>query len=407
MLRYYKLSSVTWMMKETYPGKPGLCSVSFFQRRASRTRKVPCPRPFLKQVKWGAWHPRRTRGRTWWETWERQEPINLKSLGFWRVLREKFELTVDSEDILLGVTDVSKGNGPTAPHAKKCVKKKAHLWTMSSQENLGLFPLVHLALWDPPVFLKEKKPGVGRPMNIVYARRNLLISLSLLYTRGHIQVWGPLKAEFVSKGACSLQIFGFTSGSTQARSHTAVIWAPRSSLASPCCLLMRGPTPRRSFPDKAFSHRGKLSVHWCTHSGLKPHMAPKCHSAFHQLGTSIYHQKSHSKWLTQDPALRSCPSAPRRKFKMISHLCGTKCEGRRRILEPSGVPFQTSVRIFEWWFTFPLEFVSYFAIDYAFMISFCSVLFFFPKKACLTGYQYFIMKLRLLLTVFLLGIISL
>ena len=30
-----------------------------------------------------------------------------------------------------------------------------------------------------------------------------------------------------------------------------------------------------------------------------------------------------------------------------------------------------------------------------------------PKKACLTGDQYFIMKLRLLLTVFLLGIISL
>lgn len=155
---------------------------------------------------------------------------------------------MDSEDILLGVIDVSKGNGPTAPHSKKCVKKKPHLWTKGSQENLGLFPSVHLTLWDPPVFLKEKKPGVGHPMNIGYARRNLLINLSLLCTRGHIQVRDPLNAVFVSKGVCSLQIFGFTSRSTQARSHTAVICALRSSLASPYCLLMRGPTPRRSFP---------------------------------------------------------------------------------------------------------------------------------------------------------------
>lgn len=106
---------------------------------------------------------------------------------------------MDSEDILLGVTDVSKGNGPTASHSKKCIKKKPHLWTKSSQENLGLFPLVHLALWDPPVFLKEKKPGVGHPMNIGYARRNFLINLSLLCTRGHIQARDPLNAVFVSK----------------------------------------------------------------------------------------------------------------------------------------------------------------------------------------------------------------
>lgn len=55
------------------------------------------------------------------------------------------------------------------------------------------------------------------------------------------------KCSICVKGSCSLQIFGFTSGSTQARSHTAVICAPRSSPASPH-LLMRGPAPRRSFP---------------------------------------------------------------------------------------------------------------------------------------------------------------
>lgn len=114
---------------------------------------------------------------------------------------------MDSEDILLGVTHVSKGNGPTAPHSKKCVKKKPHLWTKRSQENLGLFPLVHLALWDPPVFLKEKKPGVGHPMNIGYAR-NFLINLSLLCTRGHMQARAPLNAVFVSKVHAAFKFLG-------------------------------------------------------------------------------------------------------------------------------------------------------------------------------------------------------
>lgn len=70
----------------------------------------------------------------------------------------------------------------------------------------------------------------------------------------------PFKCSICVKGSCSLQIFGFTSRSTQARSHTAVICVPGSSPASPYCLLMRGPASRRSLPVWALGQ--DLQLQW-------------------------------------------------------------------------------------------------------------------------------------------------
>jgi len=142
---------------------------------------------------------------------------------------------------------MSKGNGTAVRLAKTCVKKQPRVWTKkSSQDSLGPIPLMHLAPWDPPVFLREQKPRDGHPLNSGCAKRAFLINLSLPCTRGHTQERGPFNATYVPKGSYSFHICGFTSRSTLARSPTAVMSASRSSPTTPHCALTRGPTPRRS-----------------------------------------------------------------------------------------------------------------------------------------------------------------
>ena len=142
---------------------------------------------------------------------------------------------------------MSKGSRTALPLAKMWVKNQPRVWTKeSSQDSLGPIPLVHLAPWDPPVFLREQKPRDGHPLNAGCAKRAFLINLSLSCTRGHTQERGPFNATSVPKGSYSLQICRFTSGSTLGKSPTAVISASRSSPTTPHCALTRGPTPRRS-----------------------------------------------------------------------------------------------------------------------------------------------------------------
>ena len=151
-----------------------------------------------------------------------------------------------------------------------------------------------------PTSLPEGPETPGQhPLNAGCAKRAFLINLSLPCTRGHTQERGPFSVTSVPKGSYSFQICGFTSGSTLARSPTAVISASRSSPTTPRCALTRGPTPRRSLSAvssvRAFGHRGNLSVHRRTHSGLKPYVCPECHTAFRQLGTFKRHRKIHSR----------------------------------------------------------------------------------------------------------------
>ncbi|XP_055409702.1 zinc finger and SCAN domain-containing protein 5B-like isoform X2 [Bubalus kerabau] len=110
----------------------------------------------------------------------------------------------------------------------------------------GSHLLVHLAPWDPPVFLREQKPRDGHPLNAGCAKRAFLINLSLPCTRGHTQDRGLFSATSVPKCSYSFQICRFMSRSTLTRSPTAVISASRSSPRTPRCALTRGPTPRRS-----------------------------------------------------------------------------------------------------------------------------------------------------------------
>ena len=105
------------------------------------------------------------------------------------------------------------------------------------------------------------------------------------------------KCSICVKGSCSLQIFGFTSGSTQARSHTAVICAPRSSPASPHCLLMRGPAPRRSFPV------------WALWQALQPQWGPQC-SLTHPLLAQTLRVSRVSQYLPSAGDFRISPGKP-------------------------------------------------------------------------------------------------
>ncbi|KAG5201224.1 hypothetical protein JEQ12_005758 [Ovis aries] len=70
------------------------------------------------------------------------------------------------EPELLKGPDMAKEKGTAVPLAKTCVNKQPRVWTKESfQDSLGPIPLVHLAPWDPPVFLREQKPRDGHPVN--------------------------------------------------------------------------------------------------------------------------------------------------------------------------------------------------------------------------------------------------
>ncbi|KAI4535022.1 hypothetical protein MG293_015882 [Ovis ammon polii] len=70
------------------------------------------------------------------------------------------------EPELLKGPDMAKEKGTAVPLAKTCVNKQPRVWTKESfQDSLGPIPLLHLAPWDPPVFLREQKPRDGHPVN--------------------------------------------------------------------------------------------------------------------------------------------------------------------------------------------------------------------------------------------------
>ena len=77
------------------------------------------------------------------------------------------------------------------------------------------------------------------------------------------------------------------------------------------------------------------------------------------------------------------------------------CEELRRILGPGGLNLYECGGYLSDGLFFPLDFVFYFSVACfnKFLLSFVILL----LKACLISYQYFIMKLSLLLTAFLLG----
>ena len=130
----------------------------------------------------------------------------------------------------------------------------------------------------------------------------------------------------MSNGSCSHQICVFTRRPTWARSPTAVISAPISSPTTLCCMLTRGPTPKRRLSTvstvKKLSTTVGTSVVTLWARALH---VPRVSLAFCSLGSLKSHQETHSEPLTQDPARRvQVLSAPRRKFTMICHFCNTK-----------------------------------------------------------------------------------
>ena len=174
----------------------------------------------------------------------------------------------------------------------------------------GSHLLVHLAPWDPPVFLREQKPRDGHPLNAGCAKRAFLISLSLPCTRGHTQERGPFSATSVPKRSYSFQICRFTSGSTLARSPTAVISASRSSPTTPRCALTRGPTPRRSLSavstmTELSATEGTSTFTYAPTLGSSPTCAPSVTQPSVSWGLSNATGKS-----IPDDWLRTLPSGP-------------------------------------------------------------------------------------------------
>ena len=129
----------------------------------------------------------------------------------------------------------------------------------------------------------------------------------------------------MSNGSCSHQICVFTRRPTWARSPTAVISAPISSPTTLCCMLTRGPTPKRSL--SAVSTVKSIQPQWepqWSHSGLEPYMCPECHLPSIPGVSQI---PPGNPFRTTGPGI--CPqvqvlSAPRRKFTMICHFYNTK-----------------------------------------------------------------------------------
>ena len=168
------------------------------------------------------------------------KPFLLCSRG--RRFHSEWILTMSSEEsqTCQSEWDSSPTCQDVGQEAATCLDKE------SSQDCLGPILLVHLAPWDPPVFLREQKPQDRHPLIVRCDKTAFLINLSLSCTRGHTQERGPFNATSVPEGSCSFQICRFTRGSTLARSPTAVISASGISLMTSRYGLTRGPTPRRS-----------------------------------------------------------------------------------------------------------------------------------------------------------------
>ena len=279
--------------------------------------------------------------------------------------RETFPLRVDPEEVLWRIADVSKGNGIAVSLAKTC-KKQPHVGTKeSSQDSLGPIPLVHLAPWDPPVFLREQKPRDRHPLNARCAKRAFFINLSLPCTRGHTQERGPFTATSVTKDSYSFQTCGFTSGSTQVRSPTAVISAPRGSPTTPRCALTRGPTPRRS--PSAVSTVTELSategISTFTSAptlGSSPTCAPSATAPSGSWGPSDATRKSIPDNRPGPHGQAQVLAAPRRKFRIICHVCDTMkgwhVKNLTIMLEPDGIAFTWVRQVSEGWLIFPFRF---------------------------------------------------
>ena len=237
----------------------------------------------------------------------------------------------------------------------------------SSQDSLDPILLVHLAPWDPPVFLREQKPWDRHPLNAGCAKRAFLINLSLSCTSGLTQERGPFNATSVPEGSCSFQICRFTSGSTLARSPTVVISASRSSLMTSCCALTRGPTPRRSL--SAVSTVAELSATEGSSSfidtptiGSSPMCAPSATLPSVSWGLSNAPRKSIPNDSPRTPP--SGPSAICSQKEILNYLSimwyneSVTCEEVTIILEPDGIPFTWIRWIFEWGLIFPFRFCS-------------------------------------------------
>lgn len=219
-------------------------------------------------------------------------------------------------------------------------------------------------------------------MNIGYARRNFLINLSLLCTRGHMQARAPLNAVFVSKVHAAFKFL--RSPVDPHRQEAILLWSvPQEVHQHLHTCSWEDPHPGEAFQcelcDKPFSHSGDRSVHWRTHSWLKPYVCPECHSTFHRLATFVYHQESHSKSLTHDPALR-----PKSLLRQGGHSGWFVTSVIQTVKNLGGywnlVGFYSHQlgSLNDDLFSLGSLF-SYFAIDHGF-ISFCYVLFFFQRR---------------------------
>ena len=214
----------------------------------------------------------------------------------------------------------------------------------------------------------------------------------------------------MSNGSCSLQTCVFTRRSTQASSPTAVISAPVSSPTTLCCMLTRGPTPKRSLSaestvKKLLTTVGTSVVTLWARALHVPRVSP----AFCSLGCLKSHQETHSEPLTQESALRSKSFLLQEgNSQWFVTSVTQRVDNMGRASEDFG---SRGFHLHEWGgylsdgLSFPWDFVFYFSVPCfkEFLLSFVILL----LKACLISYQYFIMKLSLLLTAFLLGRTSL
>ncbi|XP_045019314.1 zinc finger and SCAN domain-containing protein 5C-like isoform X2 [Bubalus bubalis] len=163
----------------------------------------------------------------------------------------------------------------------------------------GSHLLVHLAPWDPPVFLREQKPPRA-PSECRVCKRSFPYQSQLsLHQRTHTGE-RPFQCDICAKVFIQLSDLRVHERiHTGEKPYSCDLCLKKFTQDSTLCAHKRTHTQEKPFRceqcDRAFGHRGNLSVHRRTHSGLKPYVCPECHSAFRQLGTFKRHRKIHSR----------------------------------------------------------------------------------------------------------------